>query len=177
MVNIAVSRKKNQIWMLYRDPVARIKSFYRDAFHTHPKRMLNERESLQSNYWRASQRLFFPHLGLSNQSDDTEISETLTSTSFEAMVSGLRKIWWKDAHLAPQVFQLYFKYKALAFSIKPDIYLDIENPDTALQLSTKDIDVSKKKNCSEAKTDLVVKPESLVVLKTIYSEDFQRFNL
>ena len=173
----ATSWRGQTVVMLYRDPISRIKSFYRDAFHTHPANMMSRRDSLQSNYWRRSQRIFFPDLGLDNESTDQEISETLQSTSFETMLAFFKRLWWQDPHIAPQSSQVLFRYRAYSVALKPERYLNIENQELKDFFDKHHMQISMRKNQTEKKSSLLINGQDRNFLKAIYSEDYERFSV
>ncbi|MEM9938491.1 MAG: hypothetical protein AAF768_06555 [Pseudomonadota bacterium] len=160
---------------VFRDPVSRFLSYFKDKFRQEPARMLAE-DRLKPENLQACQRYWL-------ESTDVDVSnvpdacEALLSASIGDVINWLPENYTRDGHTMPQLMSLYFDWRGLNFRLKPvAVYLQDDPEDVAQLAADLKFKIAEKANStSRYNASVSVTDAERDKIKAIYAADMHLF--
>lgn len=164
--------KKIKKIILVRNPYNRLVSFYSDKFIKHPLTSKNK----NFDGWQPCQKIFFPHLGISSNDNNTVICDKFINTTFEYFIKILPFVFNLEAHLHPQSELFYLKKYFIKIKLKFDEIIKLENMHKELMLNELNIDIGTVKNITSHKAyNEYFKKPLYQIVNRLYDADFKNF--
>lgn len=175
VLNKKLKIKNSEFYLLVRNPILKIESFFKDKFRIAVKK--NEAQGK----WQDCQKIFFPYLNLNENMPANFIAQKLTKTTFSEMIAILPEVYLKDAHLIPQSYAIKANFDKYGFKFnlstpfnkifKIEDKNDLNEVSTLFNLNFKIVKNSTKTH--KEKIEWAV--DDYEIVKKIYNMDFKNF--
>lgn len=161
-----VSKQKH--YLLVRNPYKKLESFFKNKLR---------RSVTSDNQWQASQRIFFPYLGIKTNDNPNEIEAKLKSISFQQFIEWLPLLYKKDRHLIPQYKIEYLNLGLWKRQIHFDEICRIEDTEELNKIAQElNIDLKIRVNSTKhMNTEIHWTPQLYKIVHRIYEQDFERY--
>ena len=169
--------------IVVRNPYNRIVSFYKDKFlRAEDYRLWMQDQGMEMS-WQKSTQLFFPYLGLTTQMDPKEVSEKISSVTFDKFLEILPKVYMQDGHLTPQYLSGVLSFRLFNYRISfrlpvrmERIYKMESEKDMDSLAHDFNLDLKTKINATEKSDNTFYwSPSTRQIADKIYARDFERF--
>ncbi len=186
LLSNALKLKKPRIYALGRNPYNRLVSFYEDKFQRYPEMSYEKRVDCgHGEAWQKCQKIFFPFLDITPDSNDEDIAQALKAVSFRRFIDLLPDVRDLDPHIQPQRVSLTLKlnyaktFPEFSKRLRPDSFIQIESSDVKILTNELKLNLALRKNSTEYKGKSCPEYFDLSLYETVnrlYRSDFELFS-